>query len=203
MEYNGGVVLAMVGKNCVAIGSDKRFGIQAQTIGMNFPKIYKVHDQLFFGLAGLATDNQTFSEKVKFRTNLYKLREEREIKPSTFANMVSGMLYEKRFGPWFIEPVIAGLEGPDSKPFICATDLIGAALFAKDFVLAGSTANEQLFGMCESLWKPDMEPDQLFEVTSHCLLSAMDRDALSGWGAVVHVITKDKIVTKNLKTRQD
>lgn len=32
------------------------------------------------------------------------------------------------------------------------------------------------------------EPDQLFEVLSQSLLASMDRDALSGWGAVVHIM---------------
>ncbi len=31
-------------------------------------------------------------------------------------------------------------------------------------------------------------PEQLFETVSQCLLSGMDRDALSGWGAVVYVM---------------
>ncbi len=97
------------------------------------------------------------------------------------------MLYEKRFGPYFVEPVICGLE-PDNKPFICATDLIGAPLFADDFVLCGTTSSEALFGMCESLYKPNMEPDDLFETISQCLLAAVDRDALSGWGAIVHIM---------------
>jgi 20S proteasome subunit beta 3 len=35
-------------------------------------------------------------QRLKFRHNLYKLREERNIKPSTFGEMVSSMLYEKR-----------------------------------------------------------------------------------------------------------
>lgn len=34
--------------------------------------------------------------KFRFRHNLYKLREERDMKVETFANMVSAMLYEKR-----------------------------------------------------------------------------------------------------------
>ena len=59
-----------------------------------------------------------------------------------------------RFGPFFVEPVVAGLE-PDGKPFICAMDLIGAPVFAEDVALAG-TATEAMYGMCESLWKPDM-----------------------------------------------
>ncbi len=37
-------------------------------------------------------------QKLKFRHNLYKLREERNIKPSTFGELVSSMLYEKRCG---------------------------------------------------------------------------------------------------------
>jgi len=34
----------------------------------------------------------------------------------------------------------------------------------------------------------DQEPEELFEVLSQCLLSAVDRDAISGWGAVVHIM---------------
>ena len=44
---------------------------------------------------------------------------------------------------------------------------------------------------------------ELFETLSQCLLSGAERDALSGWGAVVHVITKDQVVTRTLKTRMD
>ena len=32
------------------------------------------------------------------------------------------------------------------------------------------------------------EPDDLFETISQALLNAVDRDALSGWGAVVHIL---------------
>jgi hypothetical protein len=51
--------VAMAGKDCVAIGSDLRFGVQLQTLATDYKKIYKVHDQLFIGLAGLGTDAQT------------------------------------------------------------------------------------------------------------------------------------------------
>jgi 20S proteasome subunit beta 3 len=32
------------------------------------------------------------------------------------------------------------------------------------------------------------EPEDLFETISQTLLNAVDRDALSGWGAVVHIM---------------
>ena len=42
--------------------------------------------------------------------------------------------------------------------------------------------------MCETLWREDLEPDDLFECISQALLSSCDRDALSGWGGVVHIM---------------
>jgi len=48
-----------------------------------------------------------------------------------------------------------------------------------------------------------MAPEELFETLSQCLLSGVERDALSGWGAVVHVITKDKVISRTLKGRMD
>ncbi len=46
-------------------------------------------------------------------------------------------------------------------------------------------------------------PEDLFETISQALLNAVDRDAISGWGAVVHVITADGITTRTLKGRMD
>lgn len=118
---------------------------------------------------------------------MYKLREERDIKPSAFTQLMSQMLYEKRFGPYFVEPVIAGLEGPENKPYISSMDLIGAPVFTDSFLVAG-TCSDSLFGVCETFWRPDLEPEDLFETISQALLSAVDRDCLSGWGGVVHVM---------------
>jgi 20S proteasome alpha/beta subunit len=36
-------------------------------------------------------------QRLVFRHKLYQLREERDMKPETFANLVSAVLYEKRF----------------------------------------------------------------------------------------------------------
>ena len=46
------------------------------------------------------------------------------MKPSTFANLVSTSLYEKRFGPYFVTPIVVGIE--ENKPFICTYDSIGS-----------------------------------------------------------------------------
>lgn len=201
LEYNGSAVLAMVGKDCVAIATDSRLGVQAQTIAMDFQKAFRVSDKIYIGYSGLATDIQSVQDTIQFRHNLYKLREERDMSPKAFSSMLSSLLYERRFGPWFVEPVIAGLDAED-KPYIAGFDLIGCPVECESFVVAGTCTNN-LHGMCEALFRPDMDADELFEVAGQCLLAAVERDALSGWGAVVHVITKEGVATRQLKSRKD
>uniref|UniRef100_A0A7S3K6H9 Proteasome subunit beta n=1 Tax=Aureoumbra lagunensis TaxID=44058 RepID=A0A7S3K6H9_9STRA len=201
LEHNGAAIVAMAGKNCVAIASDTRFGLRQQTVTCDFEKVFKMSDKIYVGLAGLATDVQTLRATLKFKLALYKLREERKMKPEAFAALLSHMLYEKRFGPYFVEPLVAGLK-EDGTPFLCGMDLIGAPVFTNDFVVSGTCASN-LNGLCESFFRPDMEPDDLFETISQCLLASVDRDALSGWGAIVHVITPQGVTSKRLKARMD
>jgi 20S proteasome subunit beta 3 len=81
-------------------------------------------------------------------------------------------------------------------------DLIGAQVFTDDFVVAGSSS-ENIYGMAESLYRPNMEPEDLFETISQVLLSSVDRDAMAGWGAVVHLITPQGVAVRELKARMD
>lgn len=156
------------------------------TLTMDNSKIHTIHNKCYIGITGLGSDAITFSKTLLMRTKLYELKEGRPIPPTTFGNMVSSLLYQKRFGPYFIEPVVAGLDD-ENKPFIYSTDVIGAPSLAQDFAIAG-TCTEELFGMAESLWRPDLEPDMLFEVISQTLLSSFDRNALSGWGGEVYIV---------------
>ncbi|KAF8473853.1 nucleophile aminohydrolase [Kalaharituber pfeilii] len=200
-SVNGGACVAMVGKDCVAIACDLRLGMRALTISNNYPKIFS-YGNTYLGLTGLATDVETVSTDLRTKVNMYRLREERDIEPETMTNLVSSYLYQRRFGPFYVLPVIAGLNQRTGKPFIAAFDCIGCINHCKDFAVGG-TATDQLFGTCEALWEPDLEPEDLFETISQALLNAVDRDAMAGWGAHVYVITKDKVIKRLLKGRQD
>ena len=191
----------MGGKNCVGIACDTRLGVQAQTVACDFKKVFPVNDRCYVGLAGLASDVQTLHQQLQFRQSLYELKEERAMKPKVYSSLLSTLLYEKRFGPYFCEPIVAGLTD-DDKPFLSAMDLIGAPVYTDDFVVSG-TCTANLYGMCETLYKPDLSPDDLFETLSQALLASVDRDALSGWGGVVHIITKEGVTSRELKGRQD
>ena len=101
-----------------------------------------MNPHLWVGLPGLATDIQTVKQKIEFRMNMYELKETRQMRPKTFANMVSNMLYERRFGPFFVEPIVAGLDPVTFEPYICNMDLIGTELSPS--VIPRLTENSQV-----------------------------------------------------------
>ena len=65
-------------------------------------------------------------------------------------------------------------------------DLIGCPNVPEDFVVAGTCA-EQLFGICKAIWKPNLEPDDLFETISQALMMEL-KGISGGCEGVVHVM---------------
>ena len=200
--YNGSCVVSMCGDHCVAIAADRHLGVQMQAISNDFKRIFQINDRIFLGLSGLATDIATVHEKLRFDVNLLELREERQVDPVRFKNLVASLLYEHRFGPYFVSPVIAGLIPENNEPYIATSDSIGAFAMPNNFAVSG-TSEDQLYGVCESLWRPNMNPNELFECISKCLIASVERDSIAGWGGIVHIITPDQIITREIKTRMD
>ena len=95
-EYNGGTLVGMVGKDCVGIAADRRFGKQMLTLANDFQRVFKLQNNLIMGLSGLGTDIQTFSALMEQKINLYTLKESKPMKPITFCNLVAYSLFEKR-----------------------------------------------------------------------------------------------------------
>ena len=98
-EYNGGSVVGMVGKDCVGIAADRRFGKQMLTLTNDFQRVFKMQDNIIMGLSGLGTDVQTFSARMEQQINLYTLKENKPMKAETFCNMVAYSLFERRYSP--------------------------------------------------------------------------------------------------------
>jgi 20S proteasome subunit beta 3 len=162
----------MKGANCVAIASDLRFGKELQTVSTDFSKCFEMSPHLWLGLTGLTTDVQTVQQKMEFRMNMYELSESRKMTPKTFAAVLSNMLYERRFGPFFVNPLVAGLDPKTKAPFISSMDVIGNITEPEDFATSG-TCEDQLFGksksMCNIIWITKVKSREVFVQTPYAM----------------------------------
>ncbi|EDR23004.1 proteasome subunit beta type-3, putative [Entamoeba dispar SAW760] len=198
--YSGGAVVGMAGKGCVAIAADNRYGLKYQFASANFHKVFQVNKYCLFGGAGLFSDVQTMAEKVKYHANLYRLREGHDIGPEQLLNSTAHMLYKKRFQPYYMSPIIAGIDD-NGNSYVCSYDYIGSPEISR--VGCVGTGSNELMGMCDSFYKEGMEPEELVEAVGQCLLAAENRDAFSGWGVEVYLLTRDNLTIYNMKPRQD
>lgn len=125
----------------------------------------------------------------------------RRISPQALASLTSHVLYQNR-GRFIVQPLIAGLKEGTGAPFLCGMDMLGAQSLSSSFVCSGM-ASTSLYGTAEALWRPELEPDELVEVCGKAFQSALERDCLSGYGALLYLITKDRITEYDLASRND
>lgn len=218
LTMNGGSLLAMAGKECVALAVDKRFGSGPQLINVAPRHIFSPHSSLVLGFSGLEGDVQSLSENIRAEIeygrnrelgfnispstdsdNCNNLTKKRRISPPALACRTSHILYERGY---YVEPIVVGLMDITRKPFLCAMDMIGAKSFSKSFICSGA-ASTSLYGTAEALWRPNMEPKELLECCGTVFQSSLERDCLSGYGILVYLITNDGVTCYSLASRND
>lgn len=206
LEINGGSCMAMVGKGCVAIAADKRFGVGFGLVSSDAKRILKLSSNLLCGFTGLTTDVQTLMQDLASKVASDAITDRTALSPARVAALLSAMLYSRRRSPLMVESIVAGLNkgkaGMDGKSYLRVMDMLGASGDPGGFAVIG-TSSQSLYGTCETFFKEDMSPDELIDTVSRCLTAALERDCLSGNGAVVHMLTEDGMITRELQCRED
>ena len=88
----------------------------------------------------------------------------------------------------------------DGKPILYEYDSIGTQSNSESFAVGG-TAGPNMYGLLESHYRDGMTPQEVEDTLSEVLLCGMDRDIMSGYGAVVYVLTMDEMKVVHLKTK--
>ena len=136
---------------------------------------------------------------MEYKLSMYRLRENRDMLPKTFSSLVGTTLYEHRFGPFFVSPVVVGVQNGNA--VLVTYDSIGNQTKSEKFAVGG-TAADNFYSLCESYYRPGIKPDEMEDILANVLVSGVDRDILSGWGGIVFVLTENSLEAKYLKMKQ-
>ena len=135
-QFNGGSVLAMAGRDAVAIALDARFGLGMQTIsigdghhedtvaaGTGNPRILRLpNSNALLAWSGLYGDGIGFAEEINLQITRKVRRAgrlgfphqhsatRRRMSPRAVTMLMSHVLYHRRNAPYYVEPVVVGLE---------------------------------------------------------------------------------------------
>jgi 20S proteasome subunit beta 3 len=248
---NGGSILAMAGRDCVAVAVDRRFGSGSTLVNVPSGRsLLLPADRVLVAFTGLQSDVETLQHEllalvsskyttgVTIKTSSSTSDGDRKssespammISPRSMASLTSHVLYGRRRAPYYVEPIVVGLEECDDdspadasteaedaslliassvnsrhktyRPYLCSMDVIGATSLSSDFACGGA-ATSSLYGTAEAFWRPHMDRDELVHVVAKAFVAALERDCLSGYGALVYLLTADGITEYDISTRND
>jgi proteasome beta subunit len=189
--YNDGVVLA----------ADKRATAGSLIADKRALKVHKITEKIAVSIAGTVSDIQLLVKLLRAELALKELRTQRNMTVKEVANLLSGMVYQNIRKMSMIPGVSHFLVGGVDDTGMHLYDLFadGSLSEIEDFVSSGS-GSVFAFGVLESLYEKDMEEDKAVELAEKSLTAAMRRDAMSGNGMDIIIVSTKKETRTIAKT---
>lgn len=109
-EMNGGTVLSVSGDDYTIVASDTRYGVGYSIPARYVSRVLKLTDKVVLASGGMLTDIQTLHKVLKIRLAQYKHNHRKDISLSAASQMLSNILYYRRFQPYYAFNVLGGID---------------------------------------------------------------------------------------------
>ncbi|HUW85851.1 MAG TPA: archaeal proteasome endopeptidase complex subunit beta [Methanoregula sp.] len=188
-SMKGTTTIGLVFSSGVILATEKRATMGYMIASKKAKKVYQVADRIGMTTAGGVGDAQQLARILTVECNLYQIRRSRPITVGATATLLSNYLNQNRYFPYYVQLLIGGID--ESGPSVYSVDAMGGATKEEEIVSTGS-GSPMAYGVLEDRFTPKMSEDEAIDLAIRGLKSAMKRDAGSGEGIHVVVITKDK-----------
>jgi len=177
IRLNSGVILA----------AEKKFSYGGFVMSRNVKKIFRIHDRIAIAAAGLFADMQTISRIISNEIKYYEISSKHPISVRGAAKQLSVILYSYKYMPFLTELVIGGIDHEGSHIYVM--DPVGS-LIEDDYAAVGTGAQIAI-GLLEDRYNKDLSIDEAVKLAVEAIRVASRRDAMSGEGIDVAVITRE------------
>ena len=178
-----------VGLKCtdgVVFATEKRATMGNLIAHKNADKIFKIDDHIGATIAGGVGDAQSLMKYISAEVALYRLRNGARISVESAATLTANILHSSRFYPYFVQSLIGGVD--DKGPALFSLDPTGGLI--GDKMISTGSGSPVAYGVLEDRYHEDMDIDEGISVAVRAIQSAMDRDAYSGNGIRVAIVTE-------------
>ncbi|RKP11785.1 nucleophile aminohydrolase, partial [Piptocephalis cylindrospora] len=138
---NGGSVLAIAGEDFCVVAADTRQSDGYSINSRYSPKAYKLSDKVILGTSGFHADGSQLTKRVKQQMDWYKYKHNKAISCPATAQMLSNMLYMRRFFPYYTFNIVGGLD-PEGRGAVYSFDPVGS--FEREEYRSGGSAADLL-----------------------------------------------------------
>jgi proteasome beta subunit len=185
----GTTTLRLVFSTGVILATEKRATMGYMIASKKAKKVYQVADRIGMTTAGGVGDAQQLARILTVECNLYQIRRSRPITVGASATLLSNYLNQNRYFPYYVQLLVGGVD--EHGPGVYSVDALGGATKEDEIVSTGS-GSPMAYGVLEDRFKKGLKEEEAIDLAIRALKAAMKRDAGSGEGVHVVVITKDK-----------
>ena len=189
-------ILAIAGDNFAVIASDTRLSEGFMIHSRDTPKTYKLDDKIVLGCCGFHGDVLTLVKRIQMRSQVFEQDHHKKMSIVAMAQMLSTMLYYRRFFPYYTYNIIAGLDA-EGKGCVFSFDPVGS--YEREAYRAGGSAASMLQPLLDNQIgyknqcveeRAPLTVEKAVSLVKDVFTAAAERDIYTGDGVVVHVITE-------------
>jgi 20S proteasome subunit beta 6 len=214
-EMNGGSLIAVAGEDYVVIASDTRLSEGYSILSRNSPHLHQLHSQCVVGLVGFHGDCLTFTKALEMRLKMYEHENNKTASTSAIAQLLSNMLYQRRFFPYYVNTIVAGINN-EGQGAIYSYDPVGS--YEREVYRAGGSSSALLQPLLDSQlglknqsasfelnksYTVKIPRDKVIALIKDAFTAAAERDIYTGDGLVINLVTKDGVQVEHFSLRRD
>eukprot|EP00915_Cephaloidophora_sp_WS-2016_P007754 GHVH01010688.1.p1 GENE.GHVH01010688.1~~GHVH01010688.1.p1 ORF type:complete len:254 (+),score=26.44 GHVH01010688.1:73-762(+) len=209
-QDNGGTVVAVAHGDYAVLAADTRLSVGYRIHSRNATKCYRLTDKCVIGSAGMNADIITLHKVLKIRIQQYQFDHNRMPSITAIAQMLSTVLYGRRFFPYYTFNLLAGID-ESGKGGIFTYDAVGN--FERTTYSASGSGSALVTSVLDSQIGHKNQPadkqsgpvskTEVIDVVKDVLQSATERDIYTGDTAEVFVIDASGIHLSTVSMRKD
>ena len=180
----GTSTLGICFKGGAVVGADHRATMGHFIANKNVQKLFKIGDNLALTTAGLVGHAQSLSRMLAAEVNLYELKRNKKMSVTAAATLTANILGGR---PFWVQLLIVGMD--DDGPSVYSIDSAGGSI--PDKYCATSSGSPYMYGVLEDGFSDNMSEKEALKLASRALSASGQRDAASGNGMDLAVITDD------------
>jgi proteasome beta subunit len=186
-EFNipGATAVGLVFDDGVVLAAEKRFTYGNFIMSKTGKKVFMLNSNTGAAFAGMIGDMQVLARNMQSLIRMREMEIRRKMTPNSVAKLMSVVMYNRKMAPFLNQVILAGVDGT---PSIYILDALGSVIPDKYAVIGSGT--EIAIGVVESEFADGMDEEKAKQLAIKSIKAASQRDAASGDGIDLMVISK-------------
>ncbi|KAI9219456.1 proteasome subunit beta type-1 [Blastocladiella britannica] len=207
---NGGTAVAIAGEDYAIIAADTRQSDGYLINSRYAPKAFQLSDSSVVACCGFYGDATALASHLSQRMEQYQYAHDKPMSTPALAQMLSNTLYGKRFFPYYVHNILAGVDA-DGKGCIFNYDPVGSFERYRWQAAGSGVALIQPFldnqvgfkNMAQEANPPFLPLEKALQLVKDAFTSATERDIYTGDQVEIFVITKNGVEKLSYDLKKD